>query len=266
LSMDRYSKLTQSLWGKYNIIIWPESSLPLPLQMAESFIDNLDRQGKESGSTLILGIPIEGNGGYYNTIVTVGQGKNQVYQKRHLVPFGEYIPFSRFLSNALNFMNIPQAQSLSGKNEQPHFVIDDIKILPSICYEITFPSLIRYGNKSINMLLVVTNDAWFGHSNAQPQHLQMAAMRALEFGKPVLFVSNDGITAIINPDGRVETTIPQRQAKILVGSVQPMSGATPWVNHGGIPIVLILFYLLFMATRANKIADKQVAIETINTQ
>jgi len=260
LSLDRYTELTQPLWGKSNIIIWPEASVPLPLQNAEDFINALDDKANESGSALILGIPIRTQDGksYYNSVITLGADKG-VYSKRHLVPFGEYTPLESLLSNALQFMNIPMSEMQAGDYRQAPLVIGKTKILASVCYEIAFPDITRSWDKSIGMLLVVTNDAWFGESNAEPQHLQMAAMRALEFGKPVLFVSNDGITAIINPKGQIEASIPQREATVLNGKVQPMYGITPWLFNGMDPVLFIALVFLFISVRANKIATGAIS-------
>lgn len=252
LSIDRYKELTEPLWGKTNIIIWPESAIPATLQDEETLINALDQKAKDNNSALILGIPIQtDNNQYHNAIVTLG-AEQQLYLKRHLVPFGEYTPFMSILSHALNFMNIPIPDMIPGKLVQPPLTIGHVKILASICYEIAFPTLIRSNDKSINMLLVVTNDAWFGESAAEPQHLQMAAMRALEFAKPVLFVSNDGITAIINPDGTIQDSVPQRETTILKSTVQPRYGVTPWLYNGMSPLFIILISFIFIAVRANK--------------
>lgn len=254
-SIDRYKDLTYPLWGKYNIIIWPESAIPIPLQDTENLINELDEKAKSSNSSLIMGIPIRTSDqtGFYNSLITLG--KNQaVYSKRQLVPFGEYTPFSRFFSSAFQFFNIPIFEMISGHPLQDPFVIGETKtkILPSICYEIAFPELTRSTDKSINMLLVVTNDAWFGDSNAEPQHIQMAAMRAIEFQKPLLFVSNDGITAIIDAGGRVQSSLPQKQTAVLTGNIQPMYGITPWLYNGMDPIFFILFCMMFISIRVNK--------------
>jgi len=260
-SVTTYTTLTEALWGKRDIIIWPETALPLPLQNAETLINELDEKARNSHSALILGIPIRtpDDKSYYNSIVTLGADKG-VYSKRHLVPFGEYTPFASILANPLQFMDIPVSEMTEGSLNQSPLMLGKIKILPSICYEIAFPLLIRSPDKSINMLLVVTNDAWFGNSSAEPQHLQMAAMRALEFGKPVLFVSNDGITAIINQHGQVEASIPRGQAMVLNGSVQPMYGVTPWLINGMDPVLFIFILFIVLAV----IADKKT--ERVNNQ
>ncbi len=143
---------------------------------------------------------------------------------------------------------------ISGKPYQAPMEIGDLKILPSICYEIAFPDLMQTPDRTISFLLVVTNDAWFGRSTAQAQHLQMAKMRALELGRPVLFVSNDGITAIIGPDGRIDASIPPHETAVLTSTVQPMSGLTPWMRNGIDAILFVLICILFIAIRANKTA------------
>ncbi len=138
-----------------------------------------------------------------------------------------------------------------GKYYQSAFVVGDIKILPSICYEIAFPDLNFTQDSSIGLLLTITNDAWFGDSSAQAQHLQMAEMRALELKRPVIFVSNDGITALINANGIVEAAAPQHEIAVLKGKVQPMMGLTPWMKNGMDPILVIIICMFFAAFSAS---------------
>ncbi len=254
LSLERYTDLTNPLWGKYQLIIWPEAAIPVTLQSAESYINAMDAKASSSKSILMLGIPIEATefpGHYYNAIVTLGANKN-VYLKRRLVPFGEYTPFSNYIANAFNFMNLPMSDMIPGNAFQAPLVVDNTKVLPSICYEIGFPELSRTQDSSIGFLLTVTNDAWFGESNAQAQHLQMAQMRAQELARPLLFVSNDGITAIIGPDGRVVSSLPPRKVTVLTGTVQPMVGTTPWMFNGSDPILFIIIFSVVLAIRLNK--------------
>lgn len=267
LSFDRYLSLTEPLWSKNQLIIWPEAAIPVPLQNARDFIDELDEKAIQNSSHLILGIPIQaGKNSYYNAIVALGEDK-KVYIKRRLVPFGEYTPFSQFFAQAFNFMDIPMSDMVPGRLAQPPFIIGGIKILPTICYEIAFPDLVRTYDASIGFLLTVTNDAWFGKSNAQAQHLQMAAMRALEFGRPVLFVSNDGITAMLSPDGKIATQAPPYTPFVLKASIQPAYGLTPWMRNGSDPVLFILICLLGTAIRfRNKaIIANQTTVSVIVT-
>lgn len=245
LSFDTYQKLTEPLWGKSKLIFWPEAAIPMPIRQASTFIEAMDQKAQANDTQLILGIPIRSHKelGYYNSIVTLGKDK-RVYSKRHLVPFGEYTPFSTLFSNLFQVMNIPMSDMVSGDVVQSPLELGHIKILAAICYEIAYPELFDVNDKTISMLLTATNDAWFGKSNAQAQHLQMAQMRSLELGRPMIFVSNDGITALINAKGQIESTLPQHTAGVLNGSVQPMYGVTPWMFNGMDPILFILLCLL----------------------
>lgn len=262
VSLDRYEALTKPLWGKHRLIIWPESAIPLPLPDAAYYIQKIDDQANASHDHLILGIPIQSEmrNGYYNGIVTLG-GRYQAYLKRHLVPFGEYIPFSPWLYRLLNYMNIPVSDLLPGNRQQGLLSIGDLKILPAVCYEITFPLLMQTNDKSINLLLTLTNDAWFGKSNAQAQHLQMAAMRALEFKRPALVVSNDGITAIINADGQIESQAPPYQPYVLNGTVQPSQGITPWMVNGIDPMLFIMMCFLFIAIQSKRRSSQTKTVD-----
>ncbi len=110
--------------------------------------------------------------------------------------------------------------------------------------------------KDNSVLLTVTNDAWFGRSIAQAQHLQIAEMRSIELNRPGLFVGNDGITAIITAKGKVIKALPAYEAGVLNGSIQPMTGLTPWMSYGSNPITLFIIILLISGRRIkNKIAN-----------
>lgn len=251
LSLERYTQLTKPLWGKNQLVIWPETAIPLPLQteISQSLVNELNEQARRSQTQLILGIPVQASAdGYYNAIITLGK-QQKWYLKRFLVPFGEYTPFASSLNSIFKFFNIPMSDIVPGAFYQGPLVLGDIKILASICYEIAFPELIRFNDPSISFLLNLTNDAWFGKSSAHAQHLQMAIMRALEFQRPTLFVSNDGITAIIDADGNVSAAAPERQTYVLTGSVQPMAGVTPWMRYGSDTIMLLMMLCLFLAMR-----------------
>lgn len=259
LSFDRYSELTQSLMKKGRIIVWPESAIPMTLQDADSFIKEMDEKAIAADSHIILGIPVESKNGYFNGIVTLGKDKAS-YAKRRLVPFGEYIPMQDLIGRLLSWMDVPMGNLIPGKNVQEPMIINHVKILPSICFEVAFPELLYTNDDSVGMLLTITNDAWFGESSAQAQHLEMARMRALELMRPVLFASNDGITAIIGPDGNVISSLPPRTVGVLTANVQPMQGATPWMNRGMGSVLMLLTSLLIFAWRKNRKAIKKLKI------
>ncbi|MFZ2314145.1 MAG: apolipoprotein N-acyltransferase [Gammaproteobacteria bacterium] len=253
LSLDTYEDLTEPLWKKNNLIIWPESAVPLTLQEAEYFINRLDEKAQKAHAHLILGLPIEGPHGYYNAVVTLGETENgsprPFYLKRRLVPFGEYTPLQKYLDPLLNFLQIPTSNLIQGKENQAPIEINHVSFITSICFEVAFPELVNPRKDGSGVLLTVTNDAWFGESTAQAQHLQMAKMRSIELGRPSIFVGNDGITAIISPKGNVEAAAPMHEAAVLNGSVQPMTGTTPWMIFGYNPILAFIIVLLLSARR-----------------
>lgn len=252
LSFDRYESMTEPLWGPNKLIIWPEAAIPLPLDNARDFINEMDQKARENQSHLILGIPIkqQTSDNYYNAIITVGQGRH-VYLKRRLVPFGEYVPLVKIFGRVFDFMNVPMSNMTPAVAHQEPFELNHVKIWSSICYEVAYPEFIRLRDASIGLLLTVTNDAWFGQSSAQAQHLQMAMMRALELQRPLLFASNDGITAIIDPHGNVQAEAKAHTATVLNGRVQPVSGMTPWMFFGTDIDVFISICMLLVAFQVN---------------
>lgn len=183
-------------------------------------------------------------------MISVGYQESGFYLKRHLVPFGEYVPFQQWLGRIFNFLHIPMSDFSAGPAiMEPIKLLQGIKLSTAICYEIAFPELMLASIKKIGLILTVTNDAWFGHSIAQAQHLQMAQMRAIELGKPVLFASNNGITALISASGKIESAAPPFKTSVLTGKVRPYQGNTPWARYPMDPILLIIIGLLFTAYR-----------------
>lgn len=253
LSLDRYEGLTKPLWGKTKIIIWPESAIPLAWHEAQSYVQSMYEKAIASNATLLMGIPIlakDGNG-YYNAVVALGS-QPQLYVKRHLVPYGEYTPMAQLLVPLLKFFDIPTSDLIPGNMNQAVIEVDGVKFLMSICYEIAFPELINSTDKTIGLLLTVTNDAWFGKSAAQAQHLQMAKMRAIEMRRPALMVSNDGITAVIGTKGEIEAYAKPYEIEVLQTLIHPVQGLTPWMTNGMEPMLVILLVLLLIAIRKER--------------
>ena len=271
-TLARYSELSKNAWDS-NIVIWPESAIPTELQDSIAFLAIVDHQAKKHHTTFITGIPVKNPNAdnYYNSIITLGDGSG-TYSKHRLVPFGEYLPYRDTLQKILNFMKIPNvtmSDFIADKKPPQPLLSNGIKILPFICYEIAFPEQVNTPDGDINMLLTITNDAWFGHSIAQAQHLEMAQMRALELRRPILFVANDGITAIITPAGKIQSAAPTHEAYVLTDTVQPIEGRTPWQIANMDPILFLVFLLLAFAIYEKRTKAK-LAIATskitINSQ
>jgi apolipoprotein N-acyltransferase len=160
-----------------------------------------------------------------------------VVSKRRLVPLSENFPVPEFVRGWLQGMDLPYSGFEAGGDSQPALDAAGQKLGVSICYEDSYASDQLAVLKDATLLVNVTNDAWFGDTTAAHQHLQISRMRALEAGRTLLRAANDGISAIIGPDGRVTSTLPRFQPGVLTGSVQPRVGLTPYARSGNWSVV-----------------------------
>lgn len=233
-----YTQMTQQQWSS-SLIIWPENALPLPRAWAQSILTPLKKQAKQHHSTIYAGLPISTDrpNRYYNSILAIGTNGSQQYHKRHLVMFGEYIPLSNWLESWIHF---PFAQFQAGAHHQALLTQKGIKIAPFICYEIAFPHLVNSVANQANLLLVTSDDAWFGDSLAPWQHLQIAQTQAIINAKPLMFATNNGITAFINHKGQITQQLPQNKRTVLKAKIQGFSGQTLWNIWGDWPILLFI--------------------------
>jgi apolipoprotein N-acyltransferase len=156
----------------------------------------------------------------------------QTYAKRHLVPFGEYVPpgFAWFF----DYVRIPMSDFSAGPPRQAPLAIAGQRIAPNICYEDLFGEEILQSLPAATLLINLSNTAWFGDSLAQPQHLQIARLRAMETGRTMLRATNTGITAAIAPDGRVLGQLPPFTAGALRVEAQGFAGLTPYARWGNV--------------------------------
>jgi apolipoprotein N-acyltransferase len=248
-TLDIYSKLTREHWDSA-IIIWPEGAIPITIQDAKEFLINLSIEAGHHNSTIITGIPMMAHpwGQYYNGIAAIGNGKG-LYYKHRLVPFGEYIPFEKYLHHLLDILHIPMSDFISSQENFDPLLASGQWIAAYICYEIAYPQQVAATFRDSGIILTVSNDAWFGDSIAQPQHLQIAQMRALELGRPLLFVSNNGITAIIDSRGRIQSRIPAFKTEVLTDNVQAYKGETLWVLCGMNTFFIALIAMLIIAIK-----------------
>jgi apolipoprotein N-acyltransferase len=244
-TIDLYTRLTRQHWDS-DVVLWPETALPAFYHQAERFLRSLAAEAKGRGADLVLGLPMLDEsltGHYYNSVVRVGKTP-QFYNKRHLVPFGEYIPLKSALGGMLDILHVPMADFSRGADKQPLLEVAGHKAEVSICYEDAFGEEVIRGLPAAELLINVSNDAWFGDSLAPHQHLQMARMRALETARPMLRATNNGISALIGHHGRLRAVSPQFQVFVLTGTVQPRRGATPYALTGNGPVLGLLFLAL----------------------
>lgn len=239
-----YRDLTRQHLGA-KIIIWPEAALP---GLSHEFTDLLSQEwtaAHTAGSSLVMGIVHYDfdERVYFNAVLALDK-EPEWYAKRRLVPFSEYFPVPQWAADWLRGMDLPYSGFKAGVANQDALDAGGQKLALTICYEDAYASEQLEVLKSATLLVNVTNDAWFGDSTAAYQHLQISRMRALEAGRQLLRAANDGISAIVGADGKVEKTFPRFKPGVLTGDVQPRVGLTPYAQAGNWPVVIVSFLLL----------------------
>jgi len=229
----------------HDLIIWPEAALPAFYHQVEDYIEQLREMTRENNNNLIIGLPVQdpSTARYYNSIVMLDHGIS-FYHKRHLVPFGEYLPLDSVLRPVLDYLGIPMSDFSRGPDTAPVLSTSDYAIGVSICYEDTFGNEVIEALPEAAILVNLSNDAWFGDSAAPHQHLQMARMRAIETGRYLLRATNTGITAIIDEKGNILDQSPQFQPASLSGTARLYDGITPYARFGNYPVVIFCLIIL----------------------
>lgn len=238
-TLQRYWQLTEPLLAQARVIIWPEMAIPATDRSQQAFLQTL-AQRLHPDHSLITGISHQGStGALFNTLlVLTGSSVAQpipyhYYHKHHLVPFGEFVPLASLLRPLAPLFNLPMSSFSRGSYLQTPLHAADRQLTPAICYEIILGEQIRTNfSDPIDCLLTVSNDAWFGDTNGPWQHLQMARMRALELGRPLLRATNTGITAIVQSQGQISALLPPSTPGVLQATVIPTTGLTPYARWG----------------------------------
>jgi apolipoprotein N-acyltransferase len=244
---DGYALMTKRNLG-VDLIVWPETALPELYENVDShYLHSLAEMVRAAGGTLILGIPrrdLAAPGDpLFNSVVVFGE-EPAFYSKHHLVPYGEYVPFRDVVGRRLDFLGAPMADYEPGPNPQAVPVNPNLKLGISICYEAAYPRAVARGARGAELLVNVSNDAWFGDSLAPHQHLQMARQRAAETRRWLLRSTNTGITAVISPSGELLERGAQFTRTSVVGEVEGRTGQTPYMVMGDWPVVVGALVLL----------------------
>ncbi|WP_353981918.1 apolipoprotein N-acyltransferase [Salinicola endophyticus] len=233
-AVNTYTRMTRELPDDVDVIVWPETALPMLAQQALPYLERLQATLPEQSALLTGIVQRDADERYYNAIIGVGATRGE-YRKAHLVPFGEFLPLDFLLRGVIDFFNLPMSDFSAGADSQPPILTHGIAIGSAICYEIVYPDLVAERARDSNVLLTVSNDTWFGRSIGPLQHLQMARLRALENGRYVVRATSNGVTAIIDDQGRLRERAPQFTPASVVGEVVPMTGLTPFTRTGSWP-------------------------------
>lgn len=246
------------LQSKADLVVTPETALPmLSSQLPPDYLPAINAFAQKNQSAVVLGVAVhDGGSRYANSVLGFSPSYEQQayrYDKHHLVPFGEFIPFGfRWF---VDLMHIPLGDFTKGNVIQAPMQVRDQFVLPNICYEDLFGDEIAAqlasqnssGKDVASLLLNVSNMAWYGDSIAIPQHLQFSMMRVLETGRPMLRATNTGATAVIDVGARLVTQLPYLQQGILQATVQGRQGVTPYIRWGNALVMLLALCSLILA-------------------
>ncbi len=243
VAANTYSELTRDLPDDIDLIVWPEAALPMFEDQAGPILARV-QSNLPPDTALLTGIlQRDQEGLYYNSVIGVGNVEGE-YRKAHLVPFGEYLPLESLLKGTLAFFDLPMPVMTPGPKNQAPIQAAGLRIGNAICYEIIYADLVADRARNAELLLTVSNDTWFGASIGPLQHLQMARLRALENGRYVARATSNGVTAIIDPQGRITARAPQFETTRITGEVMAMTGLTPFTRTGSWPAWLLAALLV----------------------
>ena len=250
----------QDGFEKINYVIWSESAVPYVLNPKTSygFLNSIASATSENGFVITGALRAKFKNDedvdkkldkIWNTIFVIDNQAKIVnsYDKNHLVPFGEYIPFadlfpfiSKITDGGVNFSSGNGIKTIKLGRNNPSFS-------PLICYEAIFPNNIIDKKRPPQFLLNLTNDAWFGSSSGPYQHFDMVRMRSIEYGLPIIRVANSGISGLINPVGQVVASIPLNEKGIIDVELMENLPATIFMKMGNKIVIIISALLLVVA-------------------
>jgi len=251
-TMQRYTSRSAAGAEGSDVIIWPEAAVPFFLERAPGWDHWLDVQIKAWQTPLLFGgLKLTGSHTAQNGLIAVDPAvsERQFAGKQHLVPFGEYVPaWIPFLHTL-----VPEIADFRPAEDRGVVTVRGLQYGALICYESLFPEQARARVRNgAEVLVNITNDAWYGTTPAAWQHFQAARMRAVETGRYVLRAANTGVTAVIAPNGEVEVTLPWWREDTLTASFQRSSRQTPYVRWGEWPLLACVVILVGVWVRRKR--------------
>ena len=257
------TELSSNQLADVDVLVWPEAALPDFFQNEQTFVNDTLTTLAPHNTTLITGAlsahqsqPAQNPPApptIFNSIYSLGSGSG-VYHKTRLVPFGEYVPLENWIRGVAPFFDLPMSSIHAGPPGQ-----DTLKdgqghtYAPLICYEVVYPDLVASLSQQANFLITLSNDAWFGESWGPLQHFEMAQVRAIETGKPLIRATNTGLTAIVDHTGEIVAQAPRFTRTQLHGAIEPRTGTTPFAKLGSWPTLLLCALLIgFIVRRSHK--------------
>jgi apolipoprotein N-acyltransferase len=226
------------------IIVLPEAELPYSIKSNDfrGFVKRISKYNKD----IIMGVWNYQDKNLYNSLINLST--QEIYNKQHLVPFGEYIPFISSLRGVIDFFDMPMSNVTKGSNIQENIQLNAIskeKFAPLICFDIAFGNTVRKANISSNFMINISNDTWFGRSMGPYQHLEITRIRAIENNKWVIRATNDGVSAIISNKGTIVDKIDKNVSGVLNSGINYTYNRTIYSHYGHhAPVIFALIVVL----------------------
>ena len=225
-----------------DLLIWPESPLPY-LNSSQQMNRLLERTSKYP---MILSGGWEYKNGKLRNVMGI-LGSDETYAKRHLVMFGEYIPFESIFRGVIEFFDMPMSNVAAGKKNQEMFSIKEKKIIGLICFDVAFPLSFISQAKTADFIVNISNDTWFGSSYGPYQHLQIVRARALELNKWIARGTSDGISTIVDNKGTIVSKLEKGSQGILLGTIYSVKKESYFVKFGYLIVPIFSFIMLILS-------------------
>jgi apolipoprotein N-acyltransferase len=250
--LHRYLDMSrQALAAGADVVIWPESSTPFFLEENPGLAAEIRRLAQQAERPFVIGsdqLERAQQNRFYNSAFLVGaDGQTRaVYRKMHLVPFGEYVPLRQLLPFVGTL--VEAVADFSPGMEPVLLPIDGHPLSVAICYEVVYPWLIRsFVLGGSELLVTITNDAWYGTTSAAYQHWEQATLRAVEQGRYLVRAANTGITGIVDPYGRVIARTRLFETEVVTGDVRWHTGRTLYATIGDLIAWISLVVMAIVA-------------------
>lgn len=253
---DRMLRLTRD--GPVpDLVVWPETAVPWLLEYADGILEEVAEAAR--GAPVVLGIQRREMARYYNSLAVVGRmgAVSALYDKAHLVPFGEYVPFGEVMARfGIHGLAASEGGGYSAGTRGKVIDLPGIgPAMPLICYEGIFAQQVGDYDIRPRLLLLITNDAWFGQVAGPHQHFAQGRMRAIEQGLPMVRVANTGISGMIDAKGRVHASLALGEAVAVDVALPAALVPTIYARSGDMPLVLFLLGLtMALAVRRRRIS------------
>jgi len=246
-----------------DVVVWPETSVPSLLEYADPLIAEISAAAR--GAPVVAGIQRRTQDAFHNSAILIDGPTtiSDIADKAHLVPFGEYIPLAAWLEPLGLGTLVEQVAGFAPGTGDGLMQIDGLGLTRVlICYEGIFPEEIQHGDQRADVLLIITNDAWFGGGPGPRQHLVQARARAIEQGLPVIRAANTGISAVIDARGTVLDQLPLNTAGYLDAAVPSSLPITVYARIGDWP----LFVLLILAIGSGVLRTMRKSVDAVESQ